>query len=140
MGEYADMSMERDFNNHIDAIDGFYDDYDGWFDDGYGYPAYCPPSRRADADAYWPIHEFPEGDSVLLRRASGRHRGLTFDRVCVIVRKTEKAILFRVDREVETDVDHDILFWLPKSVLTMKKDEKKVYWMRHWATVKNIAR
>lgn len=124
MGEYAEMSIERDFNDYIDTIDGYYDDY---FDDTYGYPTI----RTHSASHFKPINDYPEGDSVVLKKVDFTH-------ACIIVKKTEKAILFRVDRNVETGLDHDILFWLPKSVLYMKDDDK-VYWIKDWATITNIA-
>ena len=126
MGEYAEMSIEAGFNDYIDDIDGYYWEYD--FDDIYGYPTI----RTYHPARFKPIHDYPEGDSVVLKRT-----GFTY--VCIIVKKTEKAILFRVDRSVETSLDHDILFWLPKSVLYMKDDDK-VYWIKDWATITNIAK
>lgn len=127
MGEYAEMSIEREFNDYIDSIDRY---YESDFDDFNLYP----PKVSVSAESHLPIVDFPEGDDVLLRKDR------TFDRVCIIVKKTDKAILFKIDKDFEPDIKIDFMFWLPKSVLFMKKDEKRIYRIKHWATITNIAR
>ena len=134
MGDYADMCMERDWNNWIDSVDRYYsDDYDpsdNPFDD-------CLRGGSSDT-----LHgkkkiaykDFPDGDSILLRREGG-----TLNRECTIVRKTAKAVLFKIDCKVEDDLKHDYLFWMPKSVIFMLDGELKVYYLKHWADIKDIS-
>lgn len=133
MGEYADMAIEQGFNDYIDSIDRYYNGYDD--EEPPEFPSYHRTIAKAKPSSS--IKEFPEGDSVLLRC---QYHGSFLNRVCIIVKKTEKAILFKVDREVEDDITHDIIFWLPKSVMYMKPEQKKVYWLQKWATIKNICK
>ena len=129
MGEYAEMSLEYDFNSHIDYIDGLYQsDFDD-FDDYYPYPTRV----NVSTEPHLPVVDFPEGDKVFLRRK-------TFDRACIIVKKTDKAILFKIDEDSEPDIKDVFMFWLPKSVMFMKKDEEKIYHIKDWATITNIAK
>lgn len=129
MGEYAEMSIERDLDNYIDSIDRYYND----LTDDYPFDF---SSRRKKKQPVCPFKEFPEGDSVLLRCNYGG--GKKLDRVCIIEKKTDKAILFKIDREIEEDIKKDFLFWIPKSTIYMKENEKKVYWIKGWVTIKNI--
>lgn len=131
MGEYAEMSIDRDFGNYINDIDRYYNEV-GEAD----YPFDFGPKERKEAPQTCAFKEFPEGDSVLLR--CDYDWGKKLNRVCIIEKKTEKAILFKIDREIEKDIDKDFLFWIPKSTIYMKENEKNVYWIRDWVTIKNI--
>ena len=62
---------------------------------------------------------FPIGTDILLRSLDYRNSGKGINRVCTIRQITEKAMLFKVNREIEEDITIDILFWLPKSTLYM---------------------
>lgn len=128
MGEYADMSIEFDFNDYIDSIDDYYGSCFGG--DFHPYPS----KVNVTTESHLSIVDFSEGDKVHLINDG------IFDRVCIIVKKTDKAILFKIDKDSEPDIKIDFMFWLPKSVLFMKKDEKRIYHIKHWATIKNIAR
>ena len=126
MGEYADMTIERDLYNHSMGYDN--DDYD-YLD---GYTNYS--SSKHDQEI--PITEFDEGEDVLVRQYYSNTDELSVNAVCIIVRKTEKAILFRFDKDEGLLSDRE--FWMPKSVLYMKPNELKVYYIKHWADIKFV--
>lgn len=128
MGFYADDAMERDFYRHMDDMFGCCD-----VDD-------FEPSviRVRRSEGGLPYKDFPEGTSVLVRQFKNDLTNLRFEQVCSIERRTEKAVLFKVDREYATDLDGDFMFWIPKSVIYMKEGEKSVCYIKHWGTIKNI--
>ncbi len=130
MGDDADMSMERDFNDYIDSIDR--NDYDDPFD---GPHTVVINSEEKQL----PIKLFPIGDSVLLRRYSREVKDkLNINEVVKIIRITEKAILFKFDEEFEDFEFAGLEFWMPKSVIYMKENELKVYYIKPWTTIKFI--
>ena len=63
MGDYADMCMERDFNDYIDSFDR--NNYDDPFDG-----PYTVVINKKSEEKQLPVKLFPVGDSVLLRRYS----------------------------------------------------------------------
>ena len=132
MGEYADMCMERDFNDYIDSIDR--NDYDDPFDG-----PYTVVINKKSEEKQLSIKLFPVGDSVLLRRYSKEVKDkLDINEVVKIIRITEKAILFKFDEEFEDFEFADLEFWMPKSVIYMKENELKVYYIKPWTTIKFI--
>ena len=132
MGDYADMAIERDFNNYIDSIDR--NDYDDPFDG----PHTVIINKKSE-ETQLPIKLFPVGDSVLLRRYSREVKDkLNINEVVKIIRITEKAILFKFDEEFEDFEFAGLEFWMPKSVIYMKENELKVYYIKPWATIKFI--
>ena len=132
MGDYADMCMERDFNDYIDSIDR--NDYDDPFDG----PHTVVINKKSE-EKQLPIKLFPIGDSVLLRRYSKVVKDkLDINEVVKIIRITEKAILFKFDEEFEDFEFAGLEFWMPKSVIYMKENELKVYYIKHWTTIKFI--
>lgn len=128
MGFYAEDAMERDFYRHMDDRFGCCD-----VDD-------FEPSviRVRRSEGGLPFNDLPVGVTVLVQQYKSDLTSLSFSRVCSIVRKTEKAVLFKVNREVEPDMDSDFMFWIPKSVIYMKEGERYVYHIKHWGTIKNI--
>ena len=132
MGEYADMCMERDFNDYIDSIDR--NDYDDPFDG-----PYTVVINKKSEEKQLSIKLFPVGDSVLLRRYSKEEKDkLDINEVVKIIRITEKAILFKFDEEFEDFEFAGLEFWMPKSVIYMKENELKVYYIKPWTTIKFI--
>lgn len=132
MGDYADMCMERDFNDYIDSFD--HNNYDDPFDG----PHTVVINKKSEENQL-PIKLFPVGDSVLLRRYSREVKDkLDINEVVKIIRITEKAILFKFDEEFEDFEFAGLEFWMPKSVIYMKENELKVYYIKHWATIKFI--
>ena len=132
MGDYADMAIERDFNDYIDSIDR--NDYDDPFDG----PHTVIINKKSE-ETQLPIKLFPAGDSVLLRRYSREVKDkLNINEVVKIIRITEKAILFKFDEEFEDFEFAGLEFWMPKSVIYMKENELKVYYIKSWATIKFI--
>lgn len=130
MGEFADMCIERDWNDHIDSIDRYYKEDD--IDDS---PFDCSfvDSGKLYGKNKLPYKDFNNGDSVLLRQ-----EGNKLNRVCTIIKKTSKAVLFKIDCKEEDDLENDCLFWMPKSVIFMLEGELKVYYLKPWATIKDI--
>ena len=132
MEDYADMAIERDFNDYIDSIDR--NDYDDLFDG----PHTVIINKKSE-EIQLPIKLFPVGDSVLLRRYSREVKDkLNINEVVKIIRITEKAILFKFDEEFEDFEFAGLEFWMPKSVIYMKENELKVYYIKSWATIKFI--
>lgn len=125
MGFYADDAMERDWFRHVDETDERFilDSFD--------------PTALVN-EVGLPYKDFPEGTSVLVRQFKNDLTNLRFEQVCSVERRTEKAVLFKVDREFATDLDSDFMFWIPKSVIYMKEGEKSVCYIKHWGTIKNI--
>lgn len=81
-----------------------------------------------------PYKDFSINTSILLRK-----EGSALNRVCVIVKTTEKAVLFKIDNSFEDDIKYDFLFWMPKSVMFMLEGEVKVIYLKNWATIKKIS-
>jgi hypothetical protein len=132
MGDYADMTMERDFNDYIDSIDR--NDYDDPFDG-----PHTVVINKKSKENQLPIKLFPVGDSVLLRRYSKEIKDkLDINEVVKIIRITEKAILFKFDEEFEDFEFAGLEFWMPKRVIYMKENELKVYYIKPWTTIKFI--
>ena len=132
MGDYTDMCMERDFNDYIDSIDR--NEYDDPFDG----PHTVVINKKSE-EKQLPIKLFPVGDSILLRRYSKVVKDkLDINEVVKIIRITEKAILFKFDEEFEDFEFAGLEFWMPKSVIYMKENELKVYYIKHWTTIKFI--
>lgn len=132
MGDYADMCMERDFNDYIDSFDR--NNYDDPFDG-----PYTVVINKKSEEKQLPVKLFPVGDSVLLRRYSKVVKDkLDINEVVKIIRITEKAILFKFDEEFEDFEFAGLEFWMPKSVIYMKENELKVYYIKDWTTIKFI--
>ena len=75
------------------------------------------------------------GEAYQVRQFEKNLTDLKINVVCIIIRETERAVLFKVDREYEVDLDHDITFWLPKSVLYLKENEVGTIYAKYWATI-----
>lgn len=130
-GDYADLCCERDLMNDIYSNDDPEDVFDSW-----GTPVIHAHKTDKPTQNHKAIELFPVGDDVLMRRESKNGNDFTFDEVVVIERVTEKAILFKISEEWETECPYKGReFWEPKSILYMKEGEKKVYYLPHWATI-----
>lgn len=124
MGEFADLAWDRDFNHYIDNEEE--EEYDSFI--------------SSSNDKVIEYKNFPEGEVVLARKYE-KHYGhnLVFNRVCKIVKNTDKAVLFRIDPDWEPDCKNaGKEFWVPKSVIYMLKDELKVVYFKQWVTLKVI--
>ena len=123
MGEYAELVKERDFTNYID--DKEEEEYDSY-----------SSSQNNNVIKY---KNFPEGELVLARKYEKYYgHDLVFNRVCKIIKNTDKAVLFEIDKDWEPDYKNaGKQFWIPKSVIYMLKNELKVVYFKQW--VKLIA-
>lgn len=133
MGEYAEMCIDRDWGDFIYDIDHYYDDD---FEGDNPYESYY--SRKRESSTLYgkkklPYNNFDINTSILLRQENSK-----LNRECVIVRNTDKAVLFKIDCKIEDDLKHDYLFWMPRSVMFMLEGESKVVYLKSWATIKNI--
>ena len=124
MGEYADLAWDRDFNRYMDGEEE--EKYDSFI--------------SSSNDKVIEYKNFPEGEVVLARKYENRYgHDLVFNRVCKIIKNTDKAVLFRIDQDWEPDCKNaGKEFWVPKSVIYMLKDELKVIYFKQWVTLKSI--
>lgn len=128
MGFYADESIESGFERH-------------WDEHTRRYPDNVVPRNFVhlpNVDAGRTYEDFPEGTELLVRKFDRHLNKLVFNRVCMVMRRTEKAVLFKVDRGYNPNLDKDFLFWMPKANIYMMADEKAVVYIKYWATIKNI--
>lgn len=121
MGEFADLTIDRDWSDYWDDRD--------------------VPDYEPDIDVVYEeiikYKDFPSGTDILLRKyKNSKYTSLVINMVCNIVKTTDKAVLFHVDKEEHKDYA-DQLFWVPKSVLYMKKNEAKVVYVKSWVQVIN---
>jgi hypothetical protein len=123
MGEYAEMAMERDLEAQFHP-----DEYD--YLDGV-----VIRSPKPKTEIGLPYANREVGEAYQVRQFEKNLTDLRINVVCIIIRETEKAVLFKVDREYEVDLDHDITFWLPKSVLYLKENEVGTIYTKYWATI-----
>lgn len=123
MGEYAELVKEQDFVNYIDGKEE--EEYDSYLS-----------SQTNNVIKY---KNFPEGELVLARKYEKYYgHDLVFNRVCKIIKNTDKAVLFEIDKDWEPDCKNaGKQFWIPKSVIYMLKNELKVVYFKQW--VKLIA-
>lgn len=123
MGEYAELSRERDFNNYMDGKEDE--------------EIYVEYSSSNNVIKY---KNFPEGEVVLARKYEKYYgHNLVFNRVCKIIKNTDKAVLFEIDKDWEPDYKNaGKQFWIPKSVIYMLKDELKVVYFKQWVNLKSI--
>lgn len=128
MGEYAEMAFDRDFSQHVDELMG-YGDYD------YEPDVIYVRSSKPKTEIGLPYANREVGEAYQVRQFEKNLTDLRINVVCIIIRETEKAVLFKVDREYEVDLDHDITFWLPKSVLYLKENEVGTIYAKYWATI-----
>lgn len=80
---------------------------------------------------------FNEGVNVLVRKY-GKYfvDKLVMNDVCLIVKNTDKAVLFKIDDSWEVDNENaGKQFWVAKSVLYMLDSEKKVVYIKQWANI-----
>jgi len=122
MGEYADLTWDRDFNRYMDG--GEEEEYTSFI---------SSPNKNVIK-----YKEFPEGELVLARKYEKYYGNkLVFNRVCKIIKNTDKAVLFKIDPESEPDCKNaGKEFWVPKSVIYMLKNELKVVYFKQWVTLK----
>lgn len=123
MGEYAEMAMERDWEAQFHP-----DEYD--YLDGV-----VIRSSKPKTEIGLPYANREVGEAYQVRQFEKNLTDLRINVVCIIIRETEKAVLFKVDREYEVDLGHDITFWLPKSVLYIKENEVGTIYAKYWATI-----
>lgn len=123
MGEYAELARERDFNNYIDGKEDE--------------EIYVEYSSSNNVIKY---KNFPEGEVVLARKYEKYYgHNLVFNRVCKIIKNTDKAVLFEIDSDFEKDYKNaGKRFWVPKSVIYMLKNELKVVYFKQWVELKSI--
>ena len=125
MGFYADCSIERDFDEYVGYKCGEYkDDYE-----------FETPTITIKT---LPIKEFEEGRDVLVKCDDYRQTGKKLERVCTIVKNTQKAVLFKVNRDYESDIPQDIMFWMPRSAMYMLENEKEIYHLKNWAKITKV--
>ena len=132
MGEYAQMSIERDLDNFFYEMDSCYEN-DCDCESVFPYKSNKTETKTLFGKNILPYKEFERGTLILLRRENG-----SLNRVCKIVKKTEKAVLFKIDNDFEDDINGDYLFWMPKSVIFMLEGELKVYYLKSWAIIKKV--
>jgi hypothetical protein len=60
------------------------------------------------------------------------------NRVCTIVRRTEKAVLFRVEGESDEKFSNE-MFWMPKKNIIMLQNELRVIYFKDWAVPVSIS-
>lgn len=133
MGEYAEMAFDRDFSQHVDEMMGYgCDDYEP-----YPYVVRSSSSRRSKPkeEIGLPYEDREIGKPILLRQFYKDLDTLKLNIVCLVIKQTEKAVLFKVDRKYEEDLKRDVSFWLPKSVLYRKENELSVIYAKYWATI-----
>ena len=133
MGEYAEMAFDRDFSQHVDELMG-YCDYD--YEPDVIYVRSSKPKPKTEIGLPYANREV--GETYQVRQFKKNLTDLKISVVCNIIRETEKAVLFKVDRDYEQDIDHDITFWLPKSVLYIKENEVGTIYAKYWATIKGV--
>lgn len=127
MGFYADSTIERDFDEYVGYKNGGFDDD----------PEYRE-SFETPIISTIPVKEFEEGKDILLKCDNYRNTGRRLNRVCTIIKNTQKAILFKVNRDYENDLPQDIMFWMPRAAMYMHKSEKEIYYLKHWAKITKI--
>lgn len=125
MGEYAEMAMERDWESQFHS-----DEYD-YLDN-----VVIRSSKKVESGL--PFKEWEVGTHLLMRQFLSDLDTLKLNAVCIVQKYTEKAVLFKIDRDFETELTKNITFWLPKSVLYRKENEIKVVYVKHWATIKGV--
>ena len=128
MGEYAEMAFDRDFSQHVDELMGY-----GGYD--YEPDVIYVRSSKPKTEIGLPYANREVGEAYQVRQFEKNLTDLKINVVCIIIRETERAVLFKVDREYEVDLDHDITFWLPKSVLYIKENEVGTIYAKYWATI-----
>ena len=136
MGEYAQMSIERDLDNFFYDLDNYYNDdhdVDNPYKD-YNYSRKYRETSTLYGKKKMPLVVFNVQESILLRKENS-----SINRECVIIKITEKAILFKIDCKVEDDLKHDYIFWVPKSAIFMLEGEKRIYYLKNWVTIKDIS-
>ena len=80
---------------------------------------------------------FSEGVNVLVRKYD-KYFGdkLTMNDVCVIVKNTAKAVLFKIEDSWEFEKKiAGKQFWVAKSALYMLDGEKKVVYIKQWVDI-----
>lgn len=80
---------------------------------------------------------FNEGENVLVRKYN-KYFGdkLVMNDVCIIVKNTNKAVLFRIDDSYEVDNENaGKQFWVAKSALYMLENEMKVVYIKQWVDI-----
>lgn len=80
---------------------------------------------------------FSEGVNVLVRKYE-KYFGdkLTMNDVCIIVKNTDKAVLFKIDDSWEVDNENaGKQFWVAKRALYMLEGERKVVYIKQWVDV-----
>ena len=88
--------------------------------------------------------EFPIHTDLLLRQYSKYNPNhLVLNEVVQIIAKTEKAILFEFSEKWYDDLEYmekyaDKRFWIPKSLISMKENELKIYYIENWVPLKFI--
>ena len=122
MGEYAELAFERDYYRSFDE------------------PNDNPVVIYSSDSKVIKYKNFNEGEYILARKYD-RYYGdtLVFNRVCKIIKNTDKAVLFEIDSDWEPDCKNaGKRFWIPKSVIYMLKDELKVIYFKQWVKLKAI--
>lgn len=128
MGEYAEMAMERDWESQFQPYEDFYDIPN--------YVVHSTSSRHKWKDEGMPYEDRVLNTPILLRQFKRNLYDLKINSVCLVIRQTEKAVLFKVDKTYEEDAREEITFWLPKSVLYRRENELSVVYVKNWATIK----
>ena len=129
MGEYAEMAMERDWESQFYPQEDYYDC--GGID-----VIHSTSKQPKWKDEGLPYEDRVLNTPILLRQFKRNLYDLKINSVCLVIRQTEKAVLFKVDKTYEVDAREEITFWLPKSVLYRRENELSVVYVKNWATIK----
>ena len=145
MGEYADLYDEYSLNNELESSDDPEDIFDEW-----GIPT-INTYYSCENDYMFPIESnfnYSKLDQSLLKmndewlmRKLNPKKSLRINQTVTVINITEKAVLFEFNDEWENTYHWQmkgLRFWLPKSVLYIQKNEKKVLYIPKWAKIKII--
>ena len=145
MGEYADLYDEYSLNTELELSDDPEDIFDEW-----GIPTInthysCENDYKYNVETNFNYSKINNSllilnDEWLMRKLNPK-KSLRINETVTIINITEKAVLFEFNDEWKNTLNWQmkgLRFWLPKSVLYMQKNEKKVLYIPKWAKIKII--
>lgn len=139
MGEYANLYDEYSLNIELESSDDPQDIFDEW-----GIPTINAHYNNT-IESNFNYSKLDQSllkinDNWLIRKLNSKS-SLRINETVTIVNITDKAVLFEFLEEWK-NIYHwqmkGLRFWLPKSVLYMQKNEKKVLYIPKWAKIKII--
>ena len=147
MGEYADLYDEYALGEELDAMEDPEDVFDEWGIPTINTKYSCENDYKYNVETNFNYSKIDNSllilnDEWLMRKLNPK-KSLRINETVIIINITEKAVLFEFNEEWE-NIYHwqmkGLRFWLPKSVLYMQKNEKKVLYLPKWAKIKIINR